>query len=191
MTINTTQKNIRHHLPNREQILQIILLGIWVLFQYSRGNELYAIFMVFFFAALSIFRFKNFTLIAAAALVIILFKTPVINTWSEIKGSNLNTFQTFKPSISKLFTPDTGTEKLPNNVQRMLSLLHENNVVEYRLCDSLTQDPLTSQRIVESAWPIKQELESKYLLCPVEEIKNITGCDEIARLKDVSIAYCP
>lgn len=191
MTANTKRKNIRHDSPNREQILQTILLGVWVLFQFNRGNELYAVFMVFFFIILSFFRLKNFTLIAAAALVIVLFKTPVLNTWAEIRASNLDTFQTFKPSVLKLFTPDSGKEILPNDVKRMLSLLHENKIVEYRLCDSFAQDPLTSQRIVESAWPIKYELSSKYLLCPVEEIEIITGCNEIARLKDVSLAYCP
>lgn len=191
MTTDTKRKNVKQSLPERWRIIKIILLGVWVLFQYRQGNELYAVFMIFFSAILSIIRLKNFILIATATLVIVLFKAPVLNTWTEIKASNLETFQTFKPSISKVFMPNSGNEILSNNVKRMLSLLHENGIAEYRICNSFREDPLTNQRIVESAWPIRLEPTSKYLLCPMEEIKTITGCNEIANLKDVSLAYCP
>jgi len=191
MSTNIKEKIVEPGLSNRWQVVQIALLGIWVLFQYSRGNELYAIFMLFLFISLSIFHLKNFTIIAVSIFVIILFKTPVLDTWTEIKDSNLYTFQSFKPSISKLFTPDSGKDILPSDVRKMLSLLQENKITKYQLCNSFEFDPLINQRIVESAWPIRKEVTSRYLLCPTEEVKNMTACTEIARQKDVSLAYCP
>lgn len=181
----------RQYLPDRGQILQTILLSVWVLFQYRQGNELYALFMIPFFFVLSIPRLKAFTLIFASVFVIILFKTPVLETWIEIRETNLGAFHSFKPSIFKVLTPNSGRDVLPMNVQKMLLLLEENNITKYRLSNKFEQNPLIHQRIVESAWPVKKDATSPYLLCSIEEFRNMTACIEVARKEDVLLVYCP
>jgi len=187
----TKLKGVKQYLPDRGQILQIVLISIWVLFQYGQGNELYALFMILFFFALSVYRSRNFTLIITSVLVIILFKMPVLDSWIEIREANLATFHSFKPSISRLLTPDSGRDVLPTTVQQMLSLLQENKITEYRLSDTFEQDPLIQQRIIESAWPAKKNAASPYLLCSIGEFKNMTACIDIVREKDVILVYCP
>lgn len=176
---------------NRKGLVQIFLLGAWAIFQYSRGNELYAVVIILLFVVLSIPRLQNFTLIAVLVLVIILFKTSIMDTWIEIREYNLNTFQTFKPSMSKLFTPDSGRDVLPAPVQQMLSILLEKKITEYRLSNAFEQDPQINQRIIESAWPAKKDSASPYLLCSSEEARDMADCFEVARREEVTLVYCP
>ena len=191
MNFITKTGNIWRDLLDYGRIFQTILLSIWIVFQYRRGNELYALFVFLLFFILSISRSKNLTLIIAPVLLIVLFRTPVLDTWIEIRKSNLDTFRSFKPSMSRLFTPNSGRDVLPKDVQQMLALLEENNLAEYRLSTMFEQDPLIHQRIVESAWPVKKDAMSPYLLSSVEEFKSMTSCVEVARKENVVLGYCP
>lgn len=176
---------------NTRDIVYFLLLTGWSLFQYSRGNELYAICISLLFIILSIPRLRSFALVSAFVLVIIFYKTPILDAWIEIRDTNLLTFQSFKPSIARLFTPNSGRDTLPDDVQQMLSLIQENNITEYRLAISFEQDPLTYQRIIKSAWPVKLESKSIYVLLPTSEIANLSGCIEVDRRKDVALVSCP
>lgn len=190
MTIKSFKKNIDDS-HNSRYVFNFLMLAGWSLFQYIRGNELYAICVFLLFIVLSIPRLRSFALIGAFVLVIILFKTPILDTWTEIRKTNLLTFQSFKPSIARIFSPNSGRDTLPGDVQQMLSLLQENNITEYRLAISFEKDPLTHQRIIESAWPVKLEARSIYVLLPTSEIANLSDCIEIDRRKDVALVSCP
>lgn len=179
------------HLFDRKRLLYIFMLGVWALFQYRQGNELYAIAIILLYALLSMPRFRNFTLVAACVLVILVFKMPTVETISEIKNTNLKAFQSFKPSLNTILTPNTGLEVLPKGARQMLELVKIHSVPDYRLSDSLLQDPLISQRIIESAWPIKMEITSRYLFLLTPEITNYPACDKIDRRDDIILAYCP
>lgn len=191
MSIKSFIKMLTKGSHNPRDIIYFLLLTGWSLFQYTRGNELYAISIFLLFIVLAIPRLRSFALISAFVLVIILFKTPILDTWIEIRETNLLTFQSFKPSIARLFTPNSGRDTLPHDVQQMLSLLQENNITEYRLEISFEQDPLTYQRIVESAWPARQEAKSIHVLLPTSEITKLNNCVELDRRKDVALVSCP
>jgi hypothetical protein len=191
MDIKSFIKTLAKRPGNLGRFVQFCLLGAWSLFQYTRGNELYAACIVLLFVVLSMPRLQSFMVIGAFVVVIVLFKTPVLDTWIEIREANLLAFQSFKPSIARLFTPNSGRDALPKHVQQMLSLIEENNIPDYRLSDSYEQNQEINQRIVESAWPLKKEASSQYILLPVEEIKALIGCIETGKRKDVALVYCP
>jgi cell division protein FtsW (lipid II flippase) len=188
--MNTDSKD--NHAKQRRQILKsigsILLLAVWVVFQYRQGNELYAISLILLFAFISISRSKNFIIIAVAVLVLVLFKTPILETWIEIRDTNQATFRALKPSISRLFTPNSGKDTLPTDIQQMVSLLQENKVTEYRVPSSFSFE--TNMRITEAAWPIRKNDTSPYLIYRNEENLDLTGCTTIDKRKDVSLVYC-
>lgn len=181
--------------PNRSRLfaylVQFCLLGTWALFQYTQGNELYAACIVLLFVVLSIPRLQSFMILGTFVVVIVLFKTPVLDTWIEIREINLQAFQSFKPSIARLLIPNSGRDALPKHVLQMLSLIEENDIPDYRLSDSYEQNPEINQRIVESAWPVKKEVSSEHLLLTVEDAKTLMGCIEVGKRKDVALVYCP
>lgn len=191
MNINGKLTEIRKRLSTPGYILQILLLGSWAFFQYQRGNEFYAIFVLFLFLSMSVFRLRNFTLIAISVLAIILFKTPIFDTWVEVRDSNLSIsmLSSFRTSMSNLFALNSGKEALPVHVRRMVVLIEESKISDYRLCTTYEQEG--SQRIIESAWPVRKDASSKYVLCSLDEIQNMAGCTEIKERGDVGLAYCP
>ena len=189
--IKKTIKALFLHFSAQKNFIQLILLSFWAIFQYVQGNKLYAVFIVLFFIVLVISRSSNFTIISASVLIIIMFKSPILETWVEIKQINLETFQPLRTSLNKLFAPNSGREALPNDVQQMLILIQENNLPSYRLSASFQNDELIKQRIVESAWPVKNEQSSKYLLSPVDEAEDIPACNEFDRTENVVLVHCP
>lgn len=187
MTEHTANKLTKE---NRRQIVHFFILGIWALIQYSLGNKPYGLFIIAFFFILVKFRLPNFTLVAIPVLVIVLFSTTIIDTGAQLKQWNLNTAQNYKRTLIDIFTPNAGQNVLPITVRRMLSLLQDNNITSYRLLDHLYQDPLIMQRIVESAWPIKLDNASPYILRSLDEINNDSRCIEIDHRKEVALDYC-
>jgi len=132
-------------------------------------------------------------LLVVSVLVIVLFHTPTINTLAELKKSNLSTIQDFKLSLTNIFSPNSGQEVLPVQVRQMLSLLQTHHIASYQLSNQLDLNLLIKQRIVESAWPIKMDKRSPYLLGLVEEIKRTPiwrNCAVIDQREDVTLVYC-
>jgi hypothetical protein len=129
--------------------------------------------------------------IAAAILLVIGFKTPVIDTGSKVAQSNLSTARHLSDSLAQLFSPNSGQEVLPGQVRAALALLQNFPVASYRLSPSLEQVEWVRQRMIEAAWPVKMENTSAYLFCSPEEFKDTPGCDLIGQREDVVLAHCP
>jgi hypothetical protein len=189
MNTNMTVKPLTKGLLSAGKIGQILLLILWVLFQHERGNDLYAATVVLISLALFTFRLKTLALIATPVLVIVLFKTSIVDTAVQIRASNLISFQSFKPSMSNLFTPESGRNILAQDVQQMISLLEENEITEYQLSSLFNAE--TKILITEAAWPIRQNDTSPYLLYGIEEHGNLAGCTTLDERKVVALAYCP
>ena len=175
---------------NRKRLVQLIILGIWALFQFSVGNKFYALFIIVFFLILAISRPPSFMLVAIPVLVIVLFNTSIIGTATQLKQWNLNTIQNYKRALVNIFTPDSGRKVLPDQVRQMLSLLISNHITSYQLSPRLYQDPLIMQRIVESAWPIKMDSTSPYRLSLIDEPNHNPTCAVIDHTREVILANC-
>jgi len=173
-----------------ERLVHLFLLGAWALTQYSVGNKFYGLFIIAFFVILVIARPPSFLLLAASVLVIVLFNTPTIDTLAQLKLSNLSAGKHPRPFLTRIFSPNSGKEVLPIQVQQMLSLLQEHQIASYQLSNQLDSDPLLKQRIIESAWPIKMDSASPYLLSSLEETITNPACVVIDQRKDVALADC-
>jgi len=174
----------------RKRLVIIFLLGAWALIQYSLGNKFYAIFIIVFFIILIVFRPPFFMLIAASVLVIALFNTTALDTLMELRQSNLSAVQNPKLPLTNIFSPNSGQEVLPDQVQEMLSLLHTHHIASYQISKPLEQDLRIYQRIIEAAWPIKYDGTSPYLFISLNDVIINPNCDVIDQRKDVALEYC-
>jgi hypothetical protein len=178
-------------MEKRKRLAHIFLLGFWAVIQYSLGNGLFGLFIVaLLIITLIMPRPPYFAIIAATVLIIALFYTPTIDTWTVLKKSNLSTFQTPKLFLRNIFTANSGQEVLPVYVQQMLPLLQTHHVTSYQLSDQLSQDPLIKQRVIEAAWPIKMDRKSAYILILLKQINNNPACVVIDQREDVALEYC-
>jgi hypothetical protein len=185
--IPTTHKFLKE---NRKRLAEMFLLGIWALFQFFVGNKIYGLFIIVFYLILVMSRSPNFILVVIPVLVIVLFNTSTLDTGTQLKQWNLNTVQNYKRTLIHIFTPNSGWEVLPGQVQQMLSLLRSNHVTSYQLSPQLYQDPLIMERVVESAWPIKMDSASSYRLSLINETNDNLSCVVIDHTKEVTLAKC-
>ena len=176
---------------NRKRLIYIIPLSVWALLQLAWGNKFYVFFIVIISLLLIVNRPLRFMLVVGLILAIVFFTTPTIATWTGLQQSNLHTVQNLESSLTNFIIPNSGKEALPKKVQHMLFLLRTHHIADYRLSDRLKQDIEVKQRITESAWPIKMENTSPYLLVLIDELNIYSTCTEIGQNKDVALVYCP
>jgi hypothetical protein len=89
-------------------------------------------------------------------------------------------------------TERTGETILAPKVQAMLQLLRDNQVRSFRYSDAIARDADTSltQRLAESAYPIRVDLEARYQLLTAGESVDVQ-CTAVARKQEVVLARCP
>ena len=135
-------------------------------------------------------QFSTFLLLATSVLVIVLIFTPTVPTWRYLIQSNIKTGQQLNIALPAIFSPNTGQEILPAQVQQMLSLMRMYHVPDYQISNQMAQDITIRQRIVEAAWPIKNDPKSPYLFCFPEEIKNHPNCAVVDQREAVALVHC-
>jgi hypothetical protein len=183
--------NRKKQIPQiHKSLIYLPIIGMWALFQFYNGNKLYSLFIVIFFIALVILRRAYFALVMVFVLVILVSYSPVLETWANLRRSNLDAIQSPRQTLTKIFTPNAGQEVLPPQVQQMLSLLKANRITSYQLSDQLNSDPLTNQRITEASWPIKKDPKAYYLLRYLNETIKQPSCITIDKRKEIALDYC-
>ena len=171
-------------------IVNLLILVIWVWIEVTFGFEICGLFGIILGVMYVTYRPRLFKLIATLALGIVFVLTPALITWTQLALTYVNTAQHLDSNLANIFSPNSGKEVLPDQVQQMLSLLQLHHILDYRLSKQIEQDSLLDQRIIESAWPIRMESKSLYLLCLIEEIKSNPTCVSIDQSEDVALEYC-
>lgn len=183
--------NLKKTIKDRHKLLIYMpIIGLWVFFEYCNGNKFHSLFIAAFFITLAISRRGYFALVMVSVLVIVAFYIPVLDTWANLRLSNLNTIQNPKQTLVSIFKPNSGQEVLPPQVQQILSLLETNHITSYQLSDQLSSDPLINQRITEAAWPIKKEPEAYYSLRYLTELIRQPSCVVVDQRKKIALDYC-
>ncbi len=173
-------------------VARIILIGIVVLIEWKLNNRIFALFIVLFSLVAQFFYNKRyFVFIITAILIFFAFNSSTLDYLLLIKRADFPNFQHPKVIINTLFTPNTGREVLPKQVQNMLSLIQEVDIEDYKLSAEISLNGEVVQRIVESAWPVKLEKSSSYNFIIDKEKMEYAGCTNIKQLEDIILVYCP
>ena len=178
--MNKLQEFVAYNLAQqgRKRLVLGVCLGLWALFELAMGNVFYALFLVAFFIALVTVRPPSALFLALPVLVIVLFSTPTLDAWIKLRQSGLSATRPKQP-LANIFSPNTGQEVLSPLVRQMLSLLRTNHIASYGLSERFGQDYTIEQRIVESAWPIRIDNASNYILVSAKEIRLYPACSVI------------
>lgn len=177
-------------LKNKFLIINSVLLLAWSFFQYTLLNRFYAVFITVFFFGQLILRKRYFVLLAVSVLSVVLFKTPVLDTIQTLKENNVYFIWNPREPITNIFTARAGENVLPNNVQKILSLLRYYEIPSYALSDELAHDSLIFQRTIEASWPKKYDPASAYIFKLHEETELYTDCTLIEQVEEIDLVYC-
>lgn len=93
------------------------------------------------------------------------------------------------PSIGALMTPAAGLDRLPPAVRDARTLLHEAGTDRFRIAEPLASDDELTQRLIESAWPIRIDPAARVTVLhagtPVPP-----GCRHMSARGMVALARC-
>ena len=171
-------------------IVNFLVLGIWLVIQYSRGNTfLLILFFIVLFSAL-LFKHRSFLIIAVTIFLITITSVSTLLSLINLKDIYTNSLKNPYQSFQNIFTPNTGTEILPSQVKQMLIMLEDNHLKDYQLSSELENDIYIMQRMVESAWPIKLENSSLNYFSSRKDLELYASCKILDQKEDVVLVYC-
>lgn len=131
----------------------------------------------------------------------ILFCAVLIAIWHYLMSPYLDNFKSFKKDAKKvksdkviLFTPKSGRGVLPVEVQIALFAIDSFNLKDYKLYNSFGDYKSNKgnageiyQRMNESAWPIKNDSNSRNLFGYTNELLSVPGI--IIKLNYNNVSY--
>ena len=184
-------RKLKEHLANKEVLIGSVLIMALISFQFFRREWFYALLFVLVFLVQIVFRKRSFLFVTISVFTVILFQTSILNTFLVFKEQSLAAIAQPKKTLKVLFSPHSGEEILPSEVQSMLYLLRGYEISDYRLAPSFKQDPLIYQRIVEAAWPSRYEKTSQYILGHKDGVLDNLNCYLLAQEGEIHLVHCP
>lgn len=171
-------------------LVVFILLIVWAVIMFSHGHRAYSIFIIAFFLISLLLPKPSFALVLVSVISYIFLSSVSLPALAEIRSTINKAVEHPKEPLENLFTPRTGLNVLPEQVQQMLGLIDDHNITSYRLSPLVSEDYHTVQRIVESAWPIRMDEESPYIFTAPDEIQDYSNCDLVDQSEDVALVNC-
>ena len=121
-------------------------------------------------------------------LLVCFFSTLIIIFYEKIS----NNFEKLDKEFFRQISENNGNAfiNLNREVKTISFFVRDNDLIHYKLHDSLEKDPNISHRVTEILWPIKRTDNSKNLFIISDQIKNNKIiCSKIIILKN-QISYC-
>jgi phosphoglycerol transferase MdoB-like AlkP superfamily enzyme len=170
-------------------VVFILLVG-WAVINFSHGHRAYSIFIIAFFLISFLLPKPSFALVLISVISYMFLSSVSLPALAEIRTTINNSVEHPKEPLENLFTPHTGLDVLPVQVQQMLGLIDDHNLTSYRLSPMVSADYHTVQRIVESAWPIRMDEESPYIFTDPDEVQKYSACELVDQAEDVTLVNC-
>ena len=179
-----TKVTLRNSFTRILKIAMISSASLCILVQIDKS---FGLLITFLFLLLAIAKRPYYLLAAVLILVVGLFSFPTI---ANIALLNSRSFSVLEHSLSNIFSPNSGQDVLPFQVQQMLDLMETHQLNSYQLSDQIYLDPLVLQRITEGAWPIKIDAKSPNLLGTLSDIEADPACILVAQRESIALGYC-
>ncbi len=152
-------------------VLEIILVLLFAFTEWYFKHRFYAIFIIVFFVIVSFFPDRNYKdFVIPIIFVFLAFNSLIADNILLFRRIDVPSIQHPKNQLINLFSPNTGLEVLPDEVQTMISMMHTANIDNYYLAPDLYYNGELMQRVVEGAWPIKLEESSPFIFLPASEM---------------------
>jgi hypothetical protein len=89
-----------------------------------------------------------------------------------------------------ILTPNSGKEVLNHDVIEMLDMIDSNKLIDYTVSPTISLNEYTKQRIVESAWPIRNNPESKFIFVFENELAKYQSCYVMDQRELIFLVNC-
>ena len=110
------------------------------------------------------------------------------NGWEVVTGPFTRARQLL-PSLRTLATPEAGLDQLPSTVRDARTLLREAGAHRYRIAEPLASNDELTQRLIESAWPIRVDAAARVTILHADTPVP-TGCQQVSARGAVKLARC-
>lgn len=184
------KKFIRFIKENLNSSLLVIIILLWLIPSVLLKDFSLLIPLIFFLLSSMIMRKPSKLILVLTILISIIFFNPSPNAYIHMITSTLNTVQHPKKPFRLITEPNSGKEVLPHQVLKMLDMIEDKEIDDFKLSSKFEGDILIKQRIVESAWPIKLDDESHYFFTYEEELEYFSGCSIIDQRESIYLVNC-
>lgn len=178
------------HIKTVKYVSLTLLILFWAFHYYVEKEYFSAILIVASSILLVVIRKKALVTIIVPVLFGLMFYTPIEDALTKISSTTVNAFSNPSTTLYNLFKPNSGREILSWEIQWVNSIIDDRNLTDYQLSPKLFSDLFVHQRIVETAWPVKLETDSKYVFIFTEEIAFYSGCELIDQKMEIAYVDC-
>lgn len=175
---------------NREAIIAIIILILWIIPQIYLKQYLYALLLALTVPVLFIKKKYLSKIIIAGVLVIGLFSTQIPYALSSIYSTFRTNVFVSRDIYTQIDTTGSGKSVLPEDVINILTLIDDHHLQSYGMSSGIQNNALDKQRIVESAWPVKFEKSSKEIFIFNDESSSYSTCKQLDQVGSVTLVEC-
>lgn len=151
---------------------------------------LLAVLLVVFSIAAVAIRRPSLVLLLTPVLLLLVFKAQPLNTLGSLREQFTALMSKPEEYLENLFTPNSGTEVLPEEALLIHELVRQFDVSDYWLTDGLQEDNEIKEKIIESVWPVQIDSNSPYVFGYVDEFSNRSDCIVIGSRQDIELGYC-
>ncbi len=134
---------------------------------------------------------KSFwTLLSVILIFSIINLTPFLDAFKEFTSVNIATLSHPKKPLRLILTPNSGKEVLNHDVLKMLDMIDSNQLLDFTVSPTKNLNEYNKQRIVESAWPIRNNPESKFIFVFENELAKYQSCYVMDQRELIFLVNC-
>lgn len=154
------------------------------------GHLLLAVLIVVFSIVAVVIRRPSLVFLLAPVFLLLIFKAQPLNTFGSLREQFTALMSKPEEYLENLFTPNSGTEVLPEEALLIHELVRQFDVSNYWLTDDLQEDNEIKEKIIESVWPVQIDSNSPYVFGYADEFSDRSDCMVIGSCQDIELGYC-
>jgi len=166
------------------------LIGVWIIAILLSGNFFFLLITLLFIIASVLVRKSFWTLLSVILIFSIIYLTPFLDAFIEFTTVNIATLSHPKKPLRLILTPNSGKEVLNHDVLEMLGMIDSNQLLDFTVSPTISLDEYTKQRIVESAWPIRNNPEAKFIFVFENELAKYQSCNVLDQRELIYLVNC-
>jgi hypothetical protein len=112
----------------------------------------------------------------------------------NLRAAAKEAFKSPIQTLIKIYDSEIGIQDetlTPPEVRQMLSLIQKYQLPDFNISPAVEGNVFMSGRLIETAWPIKQETDSKNIFLLSAEAGQYRQCAQLGSEKGIILVHCP
>lgn len=190
--MNKSSKNIPSQTIKKNLVLLLVSLFILVIFAILTHYYVLSIFLAIYVVFLVFSRPTKYGFLVISLTLVIFFGSSVPEAIFRIKSNSIQFANHPEQFFTNLFTKNSGltAEVLDRDVLWMISIINQYDLKDYRISESM-ENRDTHQSIVEAAWPIRMETNSRNVFIRIQDLGAYKSCVTTTQNEEYALVQCP